>query len=124
MEAGQAEDGDHQEADDADGDDRDKNSGLEKGGNQFLWDTCKDELISPFHLEPKWYVHTGMVCLSHLRQPVPVVQHVYQAQHEYRRHVHGQRDEEHEEVSVVPPADAVVDPGAVMVKDLDAVVAD
>ena len=54
---------------------------------------------------------------------VPVVQHVHQAQHEDDGHVHRQRDEEHEEVAVVAPPDAVVHPGAVVVEDLDAVVA-
>ena len=42
----------------------------------------------------------------------------------YGDHVKREGEEEHEEVSVVPPADAVVDPGAVVVEYLDTVVAD
>jgi hypothetical protein len=39
-------------------------------------------------------------------------------------HVKREGDEEHEEVAVVPPTYAIVDPGTVVVEDLDAVVAD
>jgi len=39
-------------------------------------------------------------------------------------HVKREGDEEHEEVAIVPTAYAIVDPGAVMVEDLNAVVAD
>ena len=49
---------------------------------------------------------------------------MYEAEDEDAHHVEGEADEEHEEVSVVPPADAVVDPGAVVVEYLDTVVAD
>jgi len=38
--------------------------------------------------------------------------------------VERERDEEHEEIPVVSPPDAVVDPGTVMVKYFDTVVAD
>ena len=38
--------------------------------------------------------------------------------------VEGERDEEQVEVSVVPPADAVAHPGAVVVEPLDTVVTD
>ena len=37
-------------------------------------------------------------------------------------HVEGERDEEHEEVPIVPAPDAVVDPGTVVVKYLNAVI--
>jgi len=47
---------------------------------------------------------------------------VNKTEHEDPDHVESEGDEEHEEVPVVPPPDAVVDPGAVMVKYLDAVV--
>ena len=57
-------------------------------------------------------------------QVIPVVQDVDKAQHEDGGHVDRERDEEHEEVAIVAPPDAVVDPGAVVVKDLYAVVAD
>ncbi len=57
------------------------------------------------------------------RDGLPLVQHVHEAEYEDGDHVDAERDEEHEEVSVVPPADAVVHPGAVVVEHLDAVVA-
>ncbi len=57
-------------------------------------------------------------------QVVAVVQHVDEAEDEDGGHVHGERDEEHEEVAVVAAPDAVVDPRAVVVEHLDAVVAD
>ena len=47
---------------------------------------------------------------------------VNKTEHEDPDHVESEGDEEHEEVPVVPPPDAVVDPGAVMVKYLDAVI--
>ena len=49
---------------------------------------------------------------------------MYEAEDEDADHVYGEGDEEHEEVSVVPSSNAVVDPGAVVVEYLDAVVAD
>ena len=55
---------------------------------------------------------------------VLVVEDVNEAEDEDPDHVNSKRDEKHEEVSVVPPPDTVVDPGAVVVEDLDAVVAD
>ena len=58
-----------------------------------------------------------------LVQLVLVVQHVHQTHDEDGSHVNGQRHEEHEEVSVVSSADAVIDPRAVMIEDFDAVVA-
>ena len=45
-----------------------------------------------------------------------------ETEHEDPDHVKGEGDEEHEEVPVIPPPNAVVDPGAVVVKYLDAVV--
>ena len=53
-----------------------------------------------------------------------MVKDVYEAEDEDTDHMYGERYEEHEEVSVVPPPDAVVDPGTVVAEDLDAVVAD
>ena len=47
-----------------------------------------------------------------------LVKDVYEAEDENGCHVNGQRDEEHEEVAVVAPPDAVVHPRAVMVEDL------
>lgn len=46
-----------------------------------------------------------------------------ETQRENGRHVDRQRDEEHEEVSVVSATNAVVDPRTVMVEHLDAVIA-
>ena len=45
-----------------------------------------------------------------------------ETEHEDPDHVEGEGDEEHEEVPIVPPPDAVVDPGAVVVKYLNAVI--
>lgn len=53
-----------------------------------------------------------------------VIEDVDKAEDKDADHVKGERDEEHEEVAVVSPTYAIVDPGAVVVKDLDAVVAD
>jgi len=53
-----------------------------------------------------------------------VVEDEDQAEDEDADHVKREGDEEHEEVAVVSPTYAIVDPGAVMVKDLNAVVAD
>lgn len=55
-----------------------------------------------------------------LPQRVHVLQDVDQAQGEDGHHVKGERQQEQEEVAVVPPPDAVVDPGAVMVEILSA----
>lgn len=53
-----------------------------------------------------------------LPQFVHVVQDVYEAKGEDADHVECQRQQEQEEVAVVPPPDAVVHPGAVVVKVL------
>lgn len=53
-----------------------------------------------------------------LPQPVHVVQHVHEAEGEDADHVDGERQQEQEEVAVVSPPDAVVDPGAVMIEIL------
>ena len=53
-----------------------------------------------------------------------MVKDVYEAEDEDTDHMYGERYEEHEEVSVVPPSDTVVNPGTVMVEYLDAVVTD
>ena len=45
-----------------------------------------------------------------------------ETEHEDPDHVKSEGDEEHEEVPVIPPPNAVVDPGAVVVKYLYAVV--
>lgn len=55
---------------------------------------------------------------GHLAQPILAVEHKHQAEHEDAQHVQGQRDEEEEEEPVVPPADAVVHPRAVVVERL------
>ena len=47
-----------------------------------------------------------------------VVEHVDEAEDEDGRHVEREGDEEHEEVAVVAPPDAVVHPGAVVVENL------
>jgi len=52
-----------------------------------------------------------------------VIEDVDKAEDKDADHVKREGDEEHEEVAVVSPAYAIVDPGAVMVKDLNAVVA-
>ena len=64
------------------------------------------------------------VRLAHLCQLILVVENVYKTEDKDTDHVYGERYEEHEEVSVVPPSYAVVDPGTVVVEYLDAVVAD
>lgn len=51
-------------------------------------------------------------------EALAVVQDVDQAKGKDGYHVRAQEDEEEKEVAVVPPADAVVHPGAVMVKRL------
>ena len=53
-----------------------------------------------------------------------MVENVDEAEDKDTDHVDGEGDEEHEEVPVVPPSYAVVDPGTVVVKYLDTVVAD
>lgn len=53
-----------------------------------------------------------------LPQLVHVVQDVNQAEGEHGDHVERQRQQEEEEVAVVAPPDAVVHPGAVVVKVL------
>ena len=57
--------------------------------------------------------------LDYLREIVPVVKHVDEAEDEDGSHVNGERDQEHEEVAVIPPADAVVHPRAVVIEDLE-----
>ena len=49
---------------------------------------------------------------------------MHETEHKDPDHVDGERDEEHEEVSVIPPSYAVVDPGTVVVEYLYAVVTD
>ena len=49
---------------------------------------------------------------------------MHETEHKDPDHVDGERDEEHEEVSVVPPSYAVVDPGTVVVEYLYAVITD
>ena len=55
---------------------------------------------------------------------VLMMEDMNETEDEDTNHVESEGDEEHEEVSVVSPANAVVDPGTMMIKDLDAVVAD
>ena len=45
---------------------------------------------------------------------------MYKTEDKDSDHVYGERYEEHEEVSVVPPSYAVVDPGTMMVEPVDA----
>ena len=47
---------------------------------------------------------------------------VDQTEHEDPDHVKSEGDEEHEEVAIISPPDAVIDPGAVVVKYLNAVI--
>ena len=61
---------------------------------------------------------------DHRGQLVFVVEDVNETKNEYSDHVNCEGDEEHEEVSVVPPSDTVVDPGTMVIEDLDAVVTD
>lgn len=51
-------------------------------------------------------------------QPLQMVEHEEQAEGEDAHHVGAQRQQEEEEVAVVAPPDAVVHPGAVVVKIL------
>lgn len=51
-------------------------------------------------------------------QPLSMVQHVDQAKGDDAHHVRTERQQEQEEVAVVSAPDAVVDPGAVVVKVL------
>lgn len=51
-------------------------------------------------------------------QSLPVVEDEDEAEGENSHHVDTQRQQEEEEVAVVSPSDAVVDPGAVVVKVL------
>lgn len=53
-----------------------------------------------------------------LPQLIRVVQHIQEAEGEDADHVTRQRQQEQEEVAVVPPPDAVVHPGAVVVEVL------
>jgi len=53
-----------------------------------------------------------------------VVEDEDQAEDEDADHVKREGDQKHEEVAIIPPTYAIVDPGTVVVKDLDAVVAD
>jgi hypothetical protein len=53
-----------------------------------------------------------------------VIEDVDEAEDKDADHVKREGNEEHEEVAVVSPTYAIVDPGAVVVKDLNAVVAD
>ena len=53
-----------------------------------------------------------------LPQVLLVVQDVEQAEGEHAHHVQREGEQEQEEVAVVPPPDAVVDPGTVVVKVL------
>ena len=48
-----------------------------------------------------------------------VLEDVDEGEDEDGRHVNRERDEEHEKITVVATTDAVVHPGAVMVKDLE-----
>lgn len=66
-----------------------------------------------------YHGHNG----SHLCELLFMMQHMNQAQDKDTNHVKAQGYQEHEEVSVIPPANAVVDPWAVVIKDLNAVVA-
>ena len=50
--------------------------------------------------------------------PLLVIQHVEQAEREYGHHVYAQGHQEHEEVAVIPAADAVVHPWTVVVECL------
>ena len=52
-----------------------------------------------------------------------VLEDVDEGEDEDGRHVNRERDEEHEKITVVATTDAVVHPGAVMIKNLNAVVA-
>ena len=54
----------------------------------------------------------------YLVEDLLVFQNVYEGKNKYGSHVNGQGYQEHEKVSVVTTSDAVVDPRAVMVKDL------
>lgn len=62
-----------------------------------------------------WF-HLGQLVLF-------LVQHVHERKRKYAQHVHRQRDEEEEKEPIVPSANTVVYPWAVMVKRLNAVVA-
>lgn len=57
-----------------------------------------------------------------LGEVVLVVEDVDEAQDEDRDHMDRQGQQEHEEVSVIPPSYTVVNPGAVVVKYLDAII--
>ena len=46
------------------------------------------------------------------------MKHVNETEDKDGGHVHRQRDEEHEEVAVIPAADAVVYPRAMVIEDL------
>ena len=56
--------------------------------------------------------------ISYLRERFFFVKHVNETEDKDGGHVHRQRDEEHEEVAVVPAADAVVYPRAMVIEDL------
>lgn len=51
-------------------------------------------------------------------QPLRVIEHIQQAEGHHPHHVRAERQQEQEEVTVVAASNAVVDPGAVMVKVL------
>lgn len=51
-----------------------------------------------------------------------VMKHVDKAEDEDTSHVERQGDKEHEEVTIVPTSNAIVDPRTVVIEDLDAVV--
>lgn len=67
-----------------------------------------------------YHGHNG----GHLCELLFMMKHMNQAQDKDTNHVKAQGDQKHEEVSVISPANAVVDPWAVVIKDLDTVVAD
>lgn len=71
---------------------------------------------STFHPHPlkKRIRHSGVQG----SQPLQMVEHEEQAEGEDAHHVGAQRQQEEEEVAVVAPPDAVVHPGAVVVKIL------
>jgi len=55
---------------------------------------------------------------------VLVVEDVDKTEDEDAGHVKGERDQEHEEITVVPSANAIIDPRTVMIEYLDTVVTD
>jgi len=61
---------------------------------------------------------------GHLCELLLVMKHMNQAQDKDTNHVEAEGDQKHEEVSVISPANTVVNPWAVVVKDLNTVVTD